>query len=377
MKKVTFLALHLSYGGIEKCICDAANLLCNDYDVEILTTYKMIDKIPFKLSNKVKVTYLTSIKPNQKEFYNALKHFRLIKAFKEGLKGLKGLSIKKNTMIEALKNSNSDIYISTRDYFNKLLGKYGKNIKIGWEHNHHHNNKKYIKNLTKSCKNLDNLILVSKDLYKYYDNLFKSKNMKCKCVLIPNSIDEVPAKENKIGKINLISVGRLSKEKGYLTLIDVFNEIHKINKDIKLNIVGDGKEYTLIKEKINKYKLNDSVILHGFQKPDYINELYKDSAIYLMTSYTESFGLVLVEAMSSSLVPIAFDCAEGPREIIKNNYNGYLIKNRDINKMANKVIEVINDVKLLKELSNNAYNTSKEYLNTNFKDKWIKLIERK
>ncbi len=196
-------------------------------------------------------------------------------------------------------------------------------------------------------------------------------------IMIPNSIESLPKEAAPLKEKRFISVGRLSKEKGYLTLIDVFNEIHKINKDIKLNIVGDGKQYNLIKEKIDKYNLNDNVILHGFQKPEYINELYKDSAIYLMTSYTESFGLVLVEAMSSSLVPIAFDSAEGPREIIKNNYNGYLIKNRDINKMANKVIEVINDVKLLKELSNNAYNTSKEYLNTNFKDKWIKLIERK
>ena len=279
-------------------------------------------------------------------------------------------------MIEALQKSNSDIYISTRDYFNYILGKYGKNIKIGWEHNHHHNNKKYINNLMNSCKNLDNLILVSNDLYKYYDKLFKDNNIKCKCVLIPNSISEIPTKRSTLDN-NLISVGRLSPEKGYLDLIDVFKIINNKNNDFKLNIVGDGKERDAIVDKIHLLNLDKKVITHGFQKPEYINKIYDNSSIYLMTSYTESFGLVLVEAMAHGVVPICFDSAEGPREIIKNDYNGYLIKDRNNEDMANKVIELLNDKDKLKELSNNAYKSSKEYLITNFKDKWINLIERK
>ena len=377
MKKVTFLALHLSYGGIEKCVCDAANLLCNDYEVEILVTYKMIDILPFQLDKKIKITYLTTNKPNRKEFLDALKHLRLITAFKEGLKSTKILFQKKSSMIKAIKESDSDIYVSTRDYYNKILGKYGKNLKIGWEHNHHHNNKRYSNKIMKSCKNLDNLILVSNDLYKYYDKLFKDNNLKCKCVLIPNSINELKDFNNDLNTTNIISVGRLSKEKGFLSLIEVFKEINKLDKTIKLNIVGDGKEYKEIQNKIEEYNLSDKVLLHGFQNPNYIDELYRSSAIYLMTSYTESFGLVLVEAMSNSLVPIAFDSAEGAREIINDGFNGYLIKNRNEKEMAKKVIEIINNKQLLKDLSINAYNTSKKYLNTNFKDNWINLFERK
>ena len=375
MKKITFLALHLSYGGIEKCICDAANLLCQDYDVEILATYKLIDKPAFKLNNKVKVTYLTSDKPNRKEFINALKNFKLITAFKEGIKAIRILKLKKSTMVEALQKSNSDIYISSRDYFNNILGKYGKNLKIGWEHNHHHNNKRYIKKVMKSCKHLDKLILVSNDLYKFYTKLFIDKKINCQCVFIPNSISELPSKKTNLSNNNLVSVGRLSPEKGFLDLIDVFNIINTKDHSIKLDIIGDGKERELILDKIHSYSLDKNVTMHGFQNPDYINNIYSNSSIYLMTSYTESFGLVLIEAMSNGVVPIAFDSAEGAREIIKNGHNGYLIEDRDYEAMANKVIELIKNINKLRVLSDNAYNTSKKYLNTNFKNKWIDLIE--
>ena len=375
MKKITFLALHLSYGGIEKCICDAANLLSKEYDVEILATYKMIEEPPFKLSNKVKVTYLTSVKPNKKELINALKHFRLISVVKESIKAIKILKLKKQTMIEALQKSNSDVYISSRDYFNFILGKYGKNLKIGWEHNHHHNNKRYYKHIMKSCKNLDKLICVSNDLYKFYTKLFINNKINCECVFIPNSISELPKKRSNLNINNLVSVGRLSPEKGFSDLIDVFNIINRKNYNIKLDIIGDGKEYDLILDKIHQNNLDKNVTMHGFQNPEYINKIYSKSSIYLMTSYTESFGLVLIEAMSNGVVPIAFDSAEGAREIIKNGHNGYLIENRDYEAMANKVIELTKNMNKLRVLSDNAYNTSKKYLNTNFKDKWIDLIE--
>ena len=345
MKKITFLSLHLNYGGIEKCICDVANLLSSDYEVEILTTYKMIDVPAFYLNDNIKVTYLTDIKPNKNEFIFNLKHLKLFSALKEGIKSLKVLYLKKHTMINALKNSNSDIYISSRIYFNKLLSKYGKNIKIGWEHNFHNYNKKYIKSFISSCKNLDKVVLVSKELKDYYEKLFNEKNIKCKCVYIPNFISEVKEQTTNLNN-NLISVGRLSKEKGFSDLIDVFK---LLNIDTKLNIIGDGVEKTNLINKIRKYNLDDKIILHGFQNQDYINNLYLDSSIYLMTSYTESFGLVLLEAMSLGVVPIAFDSASGAKEIIKDKYNGYLIKNRDKKEMANTIKYLLNNKDKLKE----------------------------
>ena len=93
MKKVTILALHLGYGGIERAVTDLANGIVSNYDVTIVSTYKLYEEPVNKLDKKVKVVYLSELKPNAKEFKDALKHFRLITTLKEGIKGIKILNL--------------------------------------------------------------------------------------------------------------------------------------------------------------------------------------------------------------------------------------------------------------------------------------------
>ena len=77
MKKISFLSLHLGYGGIEKAICSLANSLCDEYEVEILATYKTVEQPAFFLDDRIKVRYLTDVKPNGREWKDALKHFKV------------------------------------------------------------------------------------------------------------------------------------------------------------------------------------------------------------------------------------------------------------------------------------------------------------
>ena len=376
MKKITFLALHLNYGGIEKCLSDVCNLLCNDYEIEILSTYKLQDKPIYYFNDKIKITYLTNVKPNREKIKYKLKHFKIFSLIIESFISIKVLYLKRHTMIKALKNNNSDTIISTRDYFNKLLGKYSKcKYKIGWEHNHHNNSHKYINNFINSCKNLNKVILVSRELKDYYTNIFKEKNINCECVYIPNFVNNSNARTNLNNK-NIISVGRLEKEKGFEDLIDVFNIIHDKDKEIKLNIVGTGSLYSILQKKIKDLHLQDNIKLLGFKNIDEINELYSNSSIYLMTSLTESFGLVLVEAMVVGVVPIAFDSARGALEIIENGKNGYLIKNRSKEEMANLVIDLLKDRDTLKTISNNALGIINKYNSDNSYRLWKDLLER-
>jgi len=374
MKKITFLALHLGYGGIEKCISNVANLLCDDYDIEILCTYKLYDTPKYHFDEKIKITYLTNVKPNRKELLYDIKHFKIFSLIKECFKAIKVLYLKKKTMINALKTTKSDVFISTRIYFNNLLGKYGSGIKIGWEHNHHHNDQNYIKSFIKSCKNLNKVILVSKELYSYYDYLFRSKELSCKCVYIPNFIMQGSNEVTNLNNNKLISVGRLSKEKGFIDLIDVFKLIDMEDGNYELNIIGDGLELNNINKKIIDLNLSRKIKLLGYQDQDYINNMYLNSCLYLMTSYTESFGLVLVEAMSYGLPCIAYSSAEGAKDIIVNGYNGYLIDNRNEHEMAKIVLRLLKDRNKLQELSKNAKITSQEYNSNNNKKYWLEII---
>lgn len=378
MKKITILALHLGYGGIENCISNLANSLVDDYEVNIISTYKLYEKPVFKLNDKIKIKYLmTDLKPNKQELKQSLKKLKLITFFKELKKSLKILKLKKNLMIEAIKNCDSDVIISTRDIHNNWLSKYGrdKTLKIGWEHNHHHNNKRYINKVTKSVLGLDYFVLVSKDLTKFYSEKLKDK--KAKCVYIPNSINFFPQEKAKLETENLISIGRLSHEKGYLDLIDIFKELHQKYPDSKLNIIGDGPDRKKIEKKIRDNKLEDYIILHGFQEKEYINKYLEKSSVYIMTSYTESFGLVLLEAFAYGIPCVAYSSAEGANEIISDNWDGYLIKDRDKNKMIKRICELLSNRNRRLIMGANGIKKAQEFNTQKTKQKWIEIINRK
>ena len=378
MKKITILALHLGYGGIENCISNLANSLVDDYEVNIISTYKLYEKPVFKLNDKIKIKYLmTDLKPNKQELKQSLKKLKLITFLKELKKSFKILKLKKNLMIEAIKNCDSDVIISTRDIHNNWLSKYGrdKTLKIGWEHNHHHNNKRYINKVTKSVLGLDYFVLVSKDLTKFYSEKLKDK--KVKCVYIPNSINFFPQEKAKLETENLISIGRLSHEKGYLDLIDIFKELHEKYPDSKLNIIGDGPDRKKIEKKIRDNKLEDYIILHGFQEKEYINKYLEKSSVYIMTSYTESFGLVLLEAFAYGIPCVAYSSAEGANEIISDNWDGYLIKDRDKNKMIKRICELLSNRNRRLIMGANGIKKAQEFNTQKTKQKWIEIINRK
>lgn len=394
VKKITILALHLGYGGIERAIASLSNSLIEDYEIEIISTYKLYDKPVMDFNSKIKITYLieSNLAKRVEEYKILLKQFHLIKLVKilyhdykfniirlinDTYKSIKTVINKKKKMINYIKDCSSDIIISTRDIYNLWLSKYGnkESLKLGWEHNHHNDDGKYIKKIVTSVQGLDYLVLVSKELTEFYQE--QLKNSTCKCVYIPNSIDEIPENTSPLKNKNIISVGRLSKEKGYLDLIDVYKIVTEHFPDWTLNIIGDGVERKAIEEKIKQLDLEEKVILHGYQKRDYINEVLKKSSLYVMGSYTESFGIVLLEAFSYGIPAIAFTSARGANEIISNNWDGYLVENRDKVKMAKKICEVIGNYNRRFIMGNNASKKAEKFKTENIKEIWTNILEKR
>ena len=249
MKKITILALHLNFGGVEKYISSLCKMIEEDYQIEIISTYKILEKPAFEFSDKIKITYLINDKPYKQEFSDAIKNKKIISAIKYLFKNIYILILKHLKNIKAIKNIDSDIIITTRDFHNKLVGKYARKdiVKIATEHNYHNNNNKYINNLVKSLKNFDYLIVVSKELQKFYQD----KIGNTRCIYIPNVIDKIYDKPKYNTNHNLISVGRLEHEKGFSDLIDIIDMVRKKIPDIKLNLIGDG---SLKEELSNKIK---------------------------------------------------------------------------------------------------------------------------
>ena len=398
MKKITFVALHLGYGGIEKCISKVSNMLKDEYEIEIISIYKIYDIPKFCIDEKVKVKYLIDTDLPQKlnkykvmiskfkfkeiiiNIWNEyLKKFKIFPMIYDFIYGTYILGIKRNSELKKyLNNSKSDIYISTHMFMNKTLNKYATGNIISWEHNHHNNNIKYIKSIRKACKYVEKMIVVSKDLEQFYKKDFKQNNIKCEIEYIPNFIKcNVDNKfyDNTLKENRLISIGRLSQEKGFLDLIDIMEELVKKDNTIKLDLVGDGNQHDEILEQIRKKGLQANIIMYGYLSEDNINKLFEKSKIYIMTSYTESFGLVLLEAMNNGIPCIAYESAQGAREII-NPKNGILVENRNKELMIEEIIRLLKNDEIIKNFSPGIKETLNLYSEDRNKKIWIGVIEK-
>lgn len=373
MKKITILCLHLDYGGVEVATTNLANMLSNNYDVEIISFYNLNGKPAYKLSDNIKVKYIYDGKPNREEIKDSIRKFKIFTLIKESIKSIKILYKKKYNIIGEIKKCKSDLIISTRIEFTELLNKYykGNAVLISQEHRHHNNDKRYIKRVQNSLTNIDYYMPVSKKMTKFYKNKVKTKVM-----YGPLCVDYIPDKETKKTSKNIISIGRLSPEKGYLDLIDVFKIIHQKDNECILHIIGDGIERKLIKDKIKELKLNNFVKVYGYKDKSFIREKLNEMSLYLMTSYEESFGLVLLEASAYGIPSIAFDCAEGATEIINNDVDGYLIENRNKEKMAEKALELLENRNKLANFGHNARTKCLEYSYENVKEKWLSIIDK-
>lgn len=370
MKKVTILALHLGFGGIEKYISSLCKMLEEKYEVEIISTYKVLEQPAFEFDNKIKITYLIEDKPYINEMKESFKKYKLLKFLYYFLKNIKIFYCKKKLNIKAVKNIKSDIVITTRDFHSNLVSKYAPSniIKIATEHNYHNDNKKYINNLIASINNFDYFVVVSKELQNFYKNKIGST----KCVFIPNVIEELYNKPCYNQNHNLIAVGRLSKEKGFNDLIDIIEKVKKDIPDIHLNLVGDGSEKENLKLKVKNLGLTNNITFCGFKAGKEKENVILKSSLYIMTSHTESFGIVLIEAMSYGLPCIAFDSSSGAREVIIQHE--LLIDNRDKEKISRKIVELLSNYEKLTALGKENYNYCQKFLLNNIKKEWFEIL---
>lgn len=372
MKKILIVMLHLNYGGVEKAVSDLSNELIDNHEVELLVVYKMSDKPAFNLDKRIKVTYLTNLKPNRLELNCAIKKFNLFKLFKELKLAIKILYLRKKRVKEYILNYHFDVVISTRMLFHDIIIKNCdiNTLTIAQEHTYCIHNNRYLCRLKKRVKNFSYFMPVSKEMTNFFEDFFKNELVKVK--YIPLMIDSIPKMLTKKDLRKLVVVSRLSPEKSVLDSVKVLEEIIKIDPSFTLDIFGDGIDYVLIKEYINSKKLNDNIIMHGFKNRDIINKKLNSCSMCLMTSYEESFGLVLIEGMAYGVVPIAFDDARGAVEVISDKY-GYLISNRDIKKMALRIIDVAKKIEL-EEKRKICFDYIQFFSRENVKVLWNKLL---
>lgn len=320
--KILFCIGNLSKGGAERVASNLCNYLIEENKVTIVTTIGK--KSEYILDKKIKIKCLEDENINNNFI---LKNIKRIKALQK-----------------IIKEENPDIIISFlpepsyRILFLKIFNNKLKVI-VSVRNDPKIEYKSAISKLAMRILYpiANGFVFQTQEAQEYFN-----KKIQRKSVIIPNPIKEeficrpYTGKREKI----IVTVGRLEKQKNHKMLIEAFSKLPEELNEYKLIIYGEGSLRPELEKQIKELNLLDRVFLPG-QVDDIKNKIYKASLFVLSSNY-EGMPNALMEAMALGIPCVATDCpCGGPRFLIKNKENGYLIAINDTENLYKKMKEVL------------------------------------
>jgi glycosyltransferase involved in cell wall biosynthesis len=236
--------------------------------------------------------------------------------------------------------------------------------------------------------NLNRFTRLLRMYYNAFDNLFVLNTDQQKWLTSPKMgfessrvfitahwVDDtfIPKKSSKKKLFNidhqepvLLFAGRLSKEKGVMELAEIYHKTKSEIHDLKIVIVGNGPA-----EKELKKALPEAIFL-GWMDHDKLPSIYSSADLLILPSKFDTFSCVVLEALSCGLPVIAYNI-KGPKDIIEDNINGFLVSNTD--DMSKNIIYYFNDISIQKSFKKSAIERSKKYNKSMILDKFLNDVE--
>lgn len=377
MKLVYIYTALTSMGGVDRVLSKKANYFADEcgYDVYIITDSQAGRPSIFPLSQKVKHIDINTnfdIQYHHGLLIRTYYYFTLMYQYKKRL-------------IKILKKIQPDFVLTTlgrdMDFLPQIKD---GSIKIGESHiaknfmrNFHLMEQKgfpykqiahhWRKKQEKAIKQLNTLVVLTPHDAKSWESIKHAE-------IIPNPIPFIPQKYSTCTNKQIISVGRLSEQKGFERLIEAWAIITTKHPDWRLTIYGEGEEKNKLEQLAEKKHIKTTFNI--CQPTQDIENKYIESSIYVMSSRFEGLPMVLIEAKACGLPCISFDCPHGPSEIIKHNDDGLLIENGNIEKLADAINYLIEHDNIRINMGKRAQINSESYSPKQIMSKWVELFSK-
>lgn len=370
MRNILFVVDERRIGGVSILLEDMMNNLKRDkYNIDILVLHnngESLSNLPKDINLIYGTKYFSSIDLTlgealkSKNIMTIYHKIRVVFDMKTGL-------IKRSIIKERKKilKKQYDVEIAFKDGFTALFTIFGDaKRKIHWLHYEYKKtnpNGKYDKLFKKILPLFDNIIAVSDGVAKAFKDIYHID----KVDVIENFVDtkKIIAKSKEQGlkvnkkDLNFISVGRLHNQKGYDRLIKVVGQLLKEGKlpsNLKIRIYGDGPLKDYLANLISEYHVSDIIYLMGKTSNPY--KEIKNASLFLLPSYYEPFGIVIVEAMVLK-VPVLAASNAITNKLINNKVNGLVVPNSD-EEYKKGLLYLINNLDELKKYKDNLHDYS-------------------
>ena len=190
---------------------------------------------------------------------------------------------------------------------------------------------------------------------------------------IPNARSFEPDIPSALETRRVLAVGRLCYQKGFDMLVDVWRKVCDVVPDWTLRIVGSGESEDALRARIKELALDSRVEIVS-AKPSEMPAIYRDASILVMSSRYEGLPMALLEGQASGLPIVSFACKCGPKDIIHDGVDGYIVPEGDIDAMAEKIIKIAGDTDLRKRMGAAALKASADYSESEVMGLWEELF---
>jgi len=190
--------------------------------------------------------------------------------------------------------------------------------------------------------------------------------------VIPNAQSFIPKATALLQAKRVIAVGRYDYQKGFDDLIHVWKKVHGSETGWQLAIYGGGPMKEELENLRDQLGLQNDVLLCDAVKD--IEKIYMEGSLLVMTSRYEGLPMVLIEGQSCGLPVVSYACKCGPRDIINDGENGFLIEEGDRDTFAAKIIQLIGDEKLRSKMGLKAKENSQNYQEEKVMAEWVNMF---
>jgi glycosyltransferase involved in cell wall biosynthesis len=224
----------------------------------------------------------------------------------------------------------------------------------------------WMKNLIGHLKQLDRMVVLTESAQKDWSEL---SNVTLIPDPLPFTVDEVSSLTFK----RVTCIGRYAYEKGNDLLLRAWAKIQDSCDDWELDIygVGDQTPYRHIFQELGV----DDRRCHLHNSISDVKEAYLRSSLFALPSRFEGFSLVAIEAMACGLPVVSYDCENGPRNIIRDGQNGFLVHPFDVDVFADRLLMLIRDEELRHKMGAEARQSSRQYQIEDIALRWKSLFE--
>lgn len=220
--------------------------------------------------------------------------------------------------------------------------------------------------LIRELKKLDKFVVLTHEDAAFWPELDN-------VMVIPNPTSFFPVMVSDCTQKQVIAAGRYVDQKGFDRLISAWRKVADKHPDWVLKIYGDGWLREQLQQQIVELNIERRCFLEH-SVPD-IAAKFRESSIFVLSSKFEGFGLVIVEAMSCGLPVVSFACHCGPRDIISEKVDGFLVSEGDIDRLSEKIDYLIEEDEVRKKMGKMARLKAESYRIEQIGPQWIALFE--